>query len=367
MELDEQERQAKQFCYRFLLILVAVLTATAAMNVVVNPFAQYPFRCLSPVVQMSRVDKLRLLSELPSPPSGIILGSSRVLKLEPAYLQDKTGLSFFNAGVNYAVPTDHLAWYRHYLATYGNAPRMVVLGLDISSFSPSVATDARLISNPTLSRHVRSDMTVHDRCARWTELLSWQQTRESLRSLKHHFLRQADVTSPPLPVEKYQHDGQIVYLQREREIAAGTYDFAGPLEFNKHEYETRYRQFDQLSETRLNEFRQLARECTAHGTQLISFITPMHPSLLQHLSARSRLTARRSELVRCLQAYADELGFTLVDLTELESFGADPRMFVDGIHPLEPNTRKLIDKILTAYGSNNQHERVENGVVSDAV
>jgi hypothetical protein len=35
-----------------------------------------------------------------------------------------------------------------------------------------------------------------------------------------------------------------------------------------------------------------------------------------------------------------------VDLSRLESFAGDPKQFVDGIHPLEPNTRRMIDRLV---------------------
>ena len=341
---DSEESESRRFCWQFTAMLVSILAFVAVLNLVVDPFAQYPGpQPFGPVVQMSRADKLRLFNDLPAAPDGLILGSSRVLKLEPGYLEAVTGLGFFNAGVNYAVPTDHLAWFRYYLDRFGRAPTLVILSLDLSSFSPTVQTDARLITNPTLAPYVHDVLPWKERWARWSELLDWHQVRESLRSLNHHVLQ--DQT--PERIEEYRPDGLLVYLERERQIANGTYDYAGPLEFNKAEYASRYRGFDKLQEGRLVEFEKLAAACRRNETRLVVYLSPMHPELMAHLEhSGASFQVLRGELADHVGRLAGVLGFEFFDLTEIESYGGEVGQFIDGIHQLEPNTRKLIDYIL---------------------
>ena len=59
-------------------------------------------------IASDRMQKTDLIQQLTSPPEVIILGGSRALRFDPAYLQERTGLSGFNAAVTGARPED--AW-----------------------------------------------------------------------------------------------------------------------------------------------------------------------------------------------------------------------------------------------------------------
>jgi hypothetical protein len=338
----ESNRVARRFCAVFVLVFAFLLALVAVANYVVNPLAQYPPTMFRPVVVTSRAEKLRLFAALPAAPEALILGSSRVLKLEPKYVALKTGLTCFNAGVNYAHPEDHLAWFRHYVAVHRRAPRLVLVGLDISSFSDHAAPDAELLGNPQLLLLIRDVVPFRDRWQRWVDLVSWQQTRQSLRSLLIHGV----AGQFPESQEYYEPDGLLVYARREREIAAGTYDFAGALRSNQIEYEMKFADFSRLAPGRLEIFNRFVQSCGAHGTNLVVFLTPMHPALAAHLAARTDYEARKCELLAFLRRRSRAAGFHVVDASELPSFHGDPHAFVDGIHPLEANTRRIVDLIL---------------------
>ena len=146
---DPHERQPVET----ILAWVGVLTSSglgliALLNLIVNPYAQYPTRCLPPLVQTSRTEKLALFSRCSPTPEGLILGSSRVLQLEPGYVSTKTGLNFFNAGMNYAKPEDYLAFVRYFERSAGCLPRMVILGVDVHAFSDALPVDPHLLCEP---------------------------------------------------------------------------------------------------------------------------------------------------------------------------------------------------------------------------
>ncbi len=313
----------------------------ALLNYVVNPFAQYGPRLLRPVVQLSRQEKVELLDRYQLAPEGLILGSSRVTKIEPRHLQAETGQTFFNAGVNYAQQEDSLAWFRYYQDVFQRSPKTIVLGLDVASFSPRARADARLLNHAVLSSQIPDVLRRRDRFSRWSELLSWHQTRESLRSLKI-----ALGNDYPAPVETYQSDGLKVYLKRETEIAAGAYDFEDALAFNLREYEHLLSNFDQLAIERVVLFERLVEACQRAGTRLLVFLSPLHPRLHAHVARRTEYESRKRELINYLRQRATETGFVFCDLSTLESFDGDPREFFDGIHPGVANTRRMMDKLL---------------------
>lgn len=342
MTSPDLQNRSRRFVLLFSLSTVSLLGSVAVLNFCVDPSALYGPDAFTPVIQTSRAEKLRLLQQLPQQPDGLILGSSRVLKLEPSFIENETGLTFFNAGVNYARPEDHLAWIRYWIELYGQPPEFVILGIDPSSFDDAVAPDARLVAEHQLARELPDFLTLEDRLARWKALLSWRETKLSLRSLKTHWLD----GGPPAPVEHYLPDGQIVYDKRESEIKEGVYDFPAALEFNQGEYLAKYQQFQSASERRMNCFQSTVRLCRAYQIELIVFVTPMHPELATYLDHHSDFEARRDEVIESAKKITLGNAFSFVDLSDIRSFDGDPDCFVDGVHPLEPNTRKMVKRLL---------------------
>lgn len=331
------------FCQVFLGVTLGLFVAIAATNFVVNPYAQYAPKVLQPLVQTSRAQKVELL-DVCHEPEGLILGSSRVLKFEPDYLQKQTGLTFFNAGVNYGKPEDFLALFRYWRDTRKNAPKMLIVGVDVIAFTDGLPPDARLLGNSSLACRVPEAISVSDRMQRWRELLSWQQSRMSLSSLKLHL----SAGSLPVPVESFRNDGLIVYHQRESELKAGTYDFQSALDYTKNEHTEHLTSFKHVSAKRRELFAELVSECKDSQTQLRVFLTPLHPELADHLLKHTNYSDRRDQVSRFLSSLATRHQFEFQDLSDVNAFAGDPTLFVDGIHPLEPNTRRMIDLIVAS-------------------
>ena len=336
------ELQPRVFCAVVVSLATMCLLVVATVNFIVDPYAQYASDVFEPLVQTSRAQKVQLLADMSPTPDGLVLGSSRVMKLEPDVLQRVTGSTFLNAGVNHAKSEDHLAMLRHYHSKTGEMPKWVVLGLDVNSFSDQNQTDARLLSNSDLLPHVSGSVPLSDRFQRWRELFSWQQTKMSITSIRHPKTEDGE---PPL--ESFRADGLLVYHQREQEIADGTYDFRGALDYTKREYKQLLFNFDRLSERRCEMFAALARECRQANSRLVVFLTPMHPELRAYVENSTAYELRKRELNDFLAAQAKSEGFTLVDLSDITRFDGDPALFVDGVHPLEPNTRKMIQRLVS--------------------
>ena len=119
--LSRDAVRARRFCHAVVALAASAWSAVALLNWTVNPYAQYAPHFIPPLVQTSCAEKVALLQHRDPRPTGLILGSSRVMKLEPTYLQQKTGLRFFNAGVNHGKIEDVLAFVRFYEQQYGHA------------------------------------------------------------------------------------------------------------------------------------------------------------------------------------------------------------------------------------------------------
>jgi hypothetical protein len=215
--------------------------------------------------------------------------------------------------------------------------------LDVSAFSDANAIDARLLCQPDLARQIPDVINFRDRYRRWQELLSWQQSKMSIQSVRRHLAGTVDQPA----AESYRPDGVLVYHEREQQMAEGAYNFQAALDYNKREYKQLLAEFPRLSQRRCQLFQALVRLCHQGDVQLVVFTTPMHPELAEYLSSTTALTQRHDELVRYLRGAADRYHFQFHDLTDIRSFSGSPTLFVDGIHPLEPNTRRMINRLLT--------------------
>src|SRR5690349_19786525 len=83
------------------------------------------------------------------PLQGLILGSSRSMKLRPELLREKTGLEFFNFAVENARAEDYLAierWVRQQTAP----PNLLVVGLDIEALHDDDVPEEQLQANAEL-------------------------------------------------------------------------------------------------------------------------------------------------------------------------------------------------------------------------
>ena len=317
----------------------------AIANFCVNPRAQYGPTFVEPVLNPTRAAKLALIDQQDPAPGGLILGSSRVMKLEPGYLEAKTGLRFFNAGVYFGKSEDWLAIVRAWRKRFDRMPEMIVLGIDPVGLSDVQPIDGRLLGTPTLVREIPDLVSWRDHAQRYRELLGWSQTKDSAKAVAKQLLRGGEP-----PKETFDDDGLLIYNEREREIKAGTYDFEASLAFTMNEYEGLYSQTDGLSPKRCEALRMLLDELREANTQVLLFATPMHPELLQHLASVEKYAPFRKAAVGFIRKAANEHGFRFLDFENIDSFSGDPSEFYDGIHPFESNTRRMIGKLLGDLG-----------------
>ena len=332
---------ARGFCQQVVTLGVLGLLCVATLNFLVDPYAQYGSRFVAPVVQPSRAEKVDLLSVESSDYDSMVVGSSRVMKLEPNCLNEKFGSVFFNAGVNRGKPEDYLALKRLFSTIHGRTLKTLVIGVDEVSFLADATIDARLISHPQLVSQVHEALSLPGRFLRWQQLLGWQQTIASIKTLEALWGNRAANLK-----QSFQRDGLLIYHERERQLADGSYDFGAAIEYNKLEYVSLMQNYGSLSSKRMELFRLLLAECQLDGTEVIVFTTPLHPALRTHLLAQTdTYLERHKEMIGFVSAETNAYGGHFVDLTSLDIFNGNADDFVDGIHPLEANTRKIIDRL----------------------
>ena len=101
-------------------------------------------------IASDRMQKTDLIQKLKAPPDVIILGGSRALRFDPAYLQQRTGLTAFNAAVTGARPEDAWALVSLFHARFPAVRFRFLWVIHADEFDPK-ALDPGLVYDATLA------------------------------------------------------------------------------------------------------------------------------------------------------------------------------------------------------------------------
>jgi len=332
----------KRFCGCVLTVVVSCLIGVAAFNWIINPYGQYCSDLLQPIVQDSRSEKVDLFERLASPPQGLILGSSRAMKFEPEYLQSRTGKTFFNFAVNHGRPEDFLAIVRYYRQGTKGFPKILIVGVDVASLTDAVPNDARLSAEPRLYSLAKDTSSWNDAFDQFSQLFSYQQLTSSIASIRNLILsKKSSVTE-----QFFSDDGVIQYVNRQSQMNAGTYDFESALDFNQDEFLLVFSQLNKISQRRLAYLRETVELCRENECQVYLFTTVSHPRLRESLASKTKFAQVEAQAIKAIRELANNAGAIYEDFGTVDQFDGDPNCFVDGIHPLEPNTRRMIDRLI---------------------
>ena len=108
-------RSARGYVTVLLACSLGLMALVAAFNAIVDPFGTVGTGLLPTATWSDRTIKVNLIDRLKTPPQLIVLGSSRAMKIQPRFLQRKTGLPGFN-GRRVGVRQPHPRPLRHYAA-----------------------------------------------------------------------------------------------------------------------------------------------------------------------------------------------------------------------------------------------------------
>jgi hypothetical protein len=178
-------------------------------------------------------------------------------------------------------------------------------------------------------------------------LLSYGQLKQSLRSLRLSF------TGYPEPATTFDDDGFLHYPKWERQIALGT--FTPNYEGSKTEYTNRFFRFTAIDNARRERFEGLLEYAHSHNIAVRAFLTPLSGPLIEHL----RIHRSFDSLHQLVWTYLQEVQarhphFSVVDFTDVRSFGGNPAGFLDGAHTDDENSRRLVEALYRAPSSKTQ-------------
>jgi hypothetical protein len=327
------------------LAVVRLVDARAALGDPLKP------RLFPTVVINSRTEKMRLFQtcrqagEIP----GLVLGSSRAMKLKPADLDRDTGLRFFNFAVDSACGEDYLAIYRWAVAQ-GARPKLLLLGLDIEALHDNDTLDERLEQNGPLLAALGADgpapprgwQSLVRKLGRWKATLTldyWRDTRRAVNAWMH---------APPTEriFSRLEPDSYLRYPKWEWERAAGRFDLAQRIEASCPEYIERFAGMRSLSPRRKVLLEKLISEARTRGTEVTIYISTLHPVVAQRLEQKTQyhdlLLATRQYLADLKARY----GIAGFDFSAPEQFGGSLTGWYDGAHLDESNLTLLQARLL---------------------
>ncbi len=338
---------------RFLAVLLAaaVLTtlAVGTLNVLADPYGTLGTSLLPTVTGSDRTVKADAIEALDAPPELVVLGSSRSMRYEPAYLEEKTGLRTFNAGVNGIGGTAD-AWAMTQLIhdTFPDARPSYFWLLDVESFVPFEVGD-RTAGEPRLARYIDQARAGEGAGQLARAIAENRSTVFSLATAKDSARVIAYRNAAKRTQNRYRTriagDGTL----KERPHTEAEWKRRYPQSVRRYTelYSDVYT--DGLDPDAQSYVERTLRFMNRRGATPVIVLTPINPKLLAEVEPLG-WRERHGQVLACLEALQAEYDFVLVDITDPARFGADPIEYHDGVHLTSANTRRAIDHVLERTG-----------------
>jgi hypothetical protein len=345
---DEPRGEARGFVVLSLAVAVGLVCAIGAVNAVVDPYATLGTNVVAPAVWTDRGEKIGLYETLDEPPAIVILGSSRAMKIEPAYLRRQTGRTAFNFAVSDGKAPDAFAVASFAHDRAAGARQDFLWLMDLETFSEN-AIDPRLLSTEELARYLPAGARLKGRAEDVAWLLSWKTLRESLRAL-HNEVESRDVTvtaggERKAPKPEFAADGFRRWDAHDRRTEKGR-RFEDALPASVTVYKGTYGdRFSRLSPLAKEYVERTLASANEWGARPVIALSPIHPELRKVLLPLD-YEARHREVVAYLGSLKERYDFVFLDMTGLDAFGGSPSAFYDGVHMKVANTRRLLDAIV---------------------
>ncbi|MBI3635523.1 MAG: serine--tRNA ligase, partial [Candidatus Rokubacteria bacterium] len=127
-------RAAARVLGAFLIVAAVSALVYCALVRLVDPYGWFGTGWLPPLAPKVRQDKIAAFraASTRGAMQGLVLGSSRAIRLDPRVLEAASGLRFFNFTVDNARAEDDLALFR-WVRAQGVAPRAVIIALEVET------------------------------------------------------------------------------------------------------------------------------------------------------------------------------------------------------------------------------------------
>jgi len=346
-----------KFLACFVASAAALALAYAALVRLVDPRGEFGTG-IFPVVRLdARAEKMRLFEAYRSvtQPEGLILGSSRTMKLSPRMLEAETGERFFNFAVDSARAEDDLAIYR-WVRAQGVPIKVVVIGLDVEALHDDDRPDPGFVGNDRLVEALAQgglpELGILSRVPRPGPIRTLKKYKstftiaylsDTVRAMRFF----ASPESRPLPLMEFERDGYLRYRRWEMERAAGTFRFDEDLERCLTKSLTRFDQMTTLSRRRRAYVQALVDEAHADGARVLLWITSLHPVTARYLETHTSYATLLEATRAYKEAIARGTGVATYDFSRPENYDGSASGWYDCAHIDEANA----DRVAAAMAS----------------
>lgn len=326
-----------RFLATFLAVSLVLSCGVLAANVVVDPHGIFGSGRFPVLVATSRSEKLARLERTEPPPQALILGSSIMMRFDPAVLERLTGLTAFNLSVDSGKPEDFVALLEYIVRELGMAPRLVVLGVSPRTFTSldNEGFDERLLGSHRLLRHVpmHPAARVWRRAATYLETLDWTYAIDVGRSV-----RRSRVDSAAASRYTFEANG---FLRTEE-------PYNQPGWYAPWVARATEPRGAGLSRERQRYFETLRRRCRELALELVVLITPEAPEIIAFENDRhaGRYDRQHQALAAYLRDQVAADPFTLHDFSRIERFGGVDEFM--GSHPSIENSTRMLERMFAS-------------------
>lgn len=329
---------SKKFIGISLTLAASALLLTGALNLAVNPFAEFNWSLIPSMKIPVRKAKIKIIEQASkNPPETLLMGSSRVQELDPEMIIHG------GRGLNLAIysPTveDLYAMWKYFLKL-NPPPDNLILGLDVSMFKSGPMPTASLYSNPELRGLIpwSTGQKLHYEYLRFRRLFRLYVAVNSLNSLRK-FLAGKE------PLVKFDSRGMPL-------LRPGTAE--GPLEKDNSKdslsrpsekvlekrrkkrnemltwfRQVKYNDFTEIGDFKKQLFENMLADTRRLDVKTMVFLTPMHAEMVE-LTRRSVPFDEWKDYVRKTSEKHHAMFFDLSDARELSYI---PQWaFVDNAH-----------------------------------
>lgn len=339
--------RARKSSAAFVAAFMIVVGGAYVINVLGNPYDIFPFGSRGSTNERAwKARRLAALVEDHTPPTVLILGSSRMLQMNPAQVRQITGEPTFNFAIRGGDLLEYDAFFR-YAISIGVVPKMIILAVDEQMFMPGEANRMRLIGDLRLFRAVR----LKDRLAIGFSILKKMDLRGTARSVMALLSKQRPPTSNRFvsltDFGLFLEDGFLI-SKRIRRVQDGTFNLeqriAEQVADKRKKSQRMWNGEPRIASNELRHLLDLFDAAKELGVQVYVLTPPNHPALEDSDFGEERRLFL-PELRERLRQETAARGFVYRDFSDLRSFGGDESGFWDGIHQTPSNMRKMTNTL----------------------